>query len=193
MYTRTYINAHVRYSQKYNTSATTLQHARLKINTYVQGHDESTLASHRSRTASNQASYLLPHIKPFHKILDIGCGPGTITCDFANLVPDGSVIGIDASSEVITSAQAEAESRNLKNVTYRVGSAHELPFDDETFDVVHCHAVLVHLAEPAKAVREMRRVCKIEGTLRLENRIGGLLLFFLLMRDLRVGWMGIGI
>ena len=47
------------------------------------------------RTAQACATHLLPYIKPNHQILDIGCGPGSITIGLAALVPDGEVIGID--------------------------------------------------------------------------------------------------
>ena len=62
---------------------------------YTHGHHESVLRSHTWRTAANSAAYLLPSLKPHMKILDIGCGPGTITADLAALVPDGQVTGVD--------------------------------------------------------------------------------------------------
>lgn len=136
----------------------------MSVTTYTQGHDASTLQSHQSRSAEKQADYLLPHIKPTSHILDVGCGPGTITCDFAKHTPDGSVIGVDYSSEVIEKAQAEATSRGCgENVSFQVATAHKLPFQDESFDIVHCHAVLVHLPDAPGVLREMRRVCKTGG------------------------------
>ena len=58
--------------------------------TYIHGHHESVLRSHTSRTAANCAGYLLPSLRPHMRILDIGCGPGTITADLAKLVPQGA-------------------------------------------------------------------------------------------------------
>ena len=50
---------------------------------YTHGHHESVLRSHRWRTAENSAAYLLPHLGPARTLLDVGCGPGTITADLA--------------------------------------------------------------------------------------------------------------
>ena len=58
--------------------------------TYIHGHHESVLRSHTSRTAANCAGYLLPSLRLHMRILDIGCGPGTITADLAKLVPQGA-------------------------------------------------------------------------------------------------------
>ena len=61
--------------------------------TYLHGHHDSVLRSHRWRTAENSAGYLLPRLAPDARVLDVGCGPGTITADLAALVPDGDVTG----------------------------------------------------------------------------------------------------
>jgi SAM-dependent methyltransferase len=109
--------------------------------TYLHGHHDSVLRSHRWRTAENSAGYLLPQLRPDARVLDVGCGPGTITADLAALVPDGDVTGIDAVDGVLAEAQREAERR----------------------DVVHAHQVLQHLTDPVAALREMRRVCRPGG------------------------------
>ena len=119
-----------------------------QVTSYLQDHDSATLESHRSRTASRIASHLLPYLKPNSKILDIGCGPGTITCDFAGFCPRGQIIGIDYSAEVIEEAKKEGERRGIKNVRFEVGDVNGLKFEHESFDVVHCNAVLVHLPDP---------------------------------------------
>ncbi len=63
--------------------------------TYTHGHHESVLRSHRWRTAANSAAYLLPYLRPGQDLLDIGCGPGTLTGDLARAVSPGRVVGID--------------------------------------------------------------------------------------------------
>ena len=135
------------------------------VTTYIQGHGPSTVASHQSRSAAKQAGYLLSHITPTSHILDVGCGPGTITCDFAALAHASTVIGVDYSDDVLATARNEASKRGLSNVDFQSGSAFELPFEDGTFDVVHCHALLVHLPNAPAAVKEMRRVLKPNGYL----------------------------
>src|SRR5215471_20884375 len=69
--------------------------------TYLHGHHDSVLRSHRWRTAENSAGYLLPRLAPDARVLDVGCGPGTITADLAARVPGGHVTGIDAAADVL--------------------------------------------------------------------------------------------
>ncbi len=109
----------------------------------------------------NSAGYLLPHLSSTTALLDVGCGPGTITCDFAERVD--SVIGIDVANDVLEKARSEADERALTNVSFEVGSVHELRFADDTFDVVHAHQVLQHLTDPVAAIGELVRVTKPGG------------------------------
>lgn len=133
--------------------------------TYTSGHHESVLRSHNWRTAANSAGYLLSSLRPDMKILDIGCGPGTITADLAALVPDGDVTGVDFEPKVLEEAQANANTRGLMNIRFHSGSIHALPYSDDIFDVVHAHQVLQHCGEPVKAIIEIRRVLKPDGIL----------------------------
>lgn len=128
---------------------------------YTHGHHESVLRSHRSRTAENSAAYLLPHLRPTDRLLDVGAGPGTITVDLAERVArvTATEIGED---ELGLSRQAVAE-RGVSNVDFRVADIHALPFDDDTFDVVHAHQVLQHVADPVQALRELARVTRPGG------------------------------
>ncbi len=131
---------------------------------YVHGHHESVLRSHRWRTAANSAGYLLPHLRAGQSLLDVGCGPGTITADLAHLV--GHVTALETSEEVLGLARSEITS---PNVAFAVGDVHSLSFADNTFDVVHAHQVLQHVADPVQALREMRRVCKPGGVVAVRD------------------------
>lgn len=131
--------------------------------TYTHGHHESVLRSHQRRTAKDSATYLLPHLKPGLSVLDIGCGPGTITADLAALVAPGPVTALDQAADVLSVARGEVERRNLSNVSFATADVHRLDFPDDTFDVVHAHQVLQHVADPVAALREMRRVCAPGG------------------------------
>lgn len=130
---------------------------------YTHGHERSALASHSARTAGNSAAYLLPHLKSGIQVLDIGCGPGTITLDLAALVKPGKVIGLDNVEAPLLAARAEAAARADTTTVFQVGDVLNLPFDDASFDVVHAHQVLQHLTDPVKALKEMMRVCKPGG------------------------------
>ena len=133
---------------------------------YTSGHHDSVLQSHKWRTAGNSAAYLLPHICADDlAILDVGCGPGTITMDFAEMVPNGEVVGLDPEPTVLGKARQAAIARGLKNVKFESGGVHALKYPDSTFDVVHAHQVLQHTGQPIEALREMRRILKTGGIL----------------------------
>ncbi len=129
--------------------------------TYTHGHHESVLRSHRWRTVENSAAYVAEHFVAGASVLDVGCGPGTITLDIAGRVRPGRVIGVDSSAAVIE--QARADAANVENVEFATGDIYTLDFDDASFDVVHAHQVLQHVPDPVGALREMRRVCKPDG------------------------------
>ena len=130
---------------------------------YTHGHHESVLRSHRWRTAENSAAYLLPHLSSGAAVLDLGCGPGTITADLASLVTPGRVTAVELTDSALELARAEIGRRGLTNVDFAVGDVHALDFPDDSFDVVHAHQVLQHVGDPVAALREMRRVAKPGG------------------------------
>jgi SAM-dependent methyltransferase len=128
--------------------------------TYTHGHHESVLRSHRWRTAENSAAYLLGHLAPGLAVLDVGCGPGTITADLARLVAPGRVTAVDIAEAALDEARRTA---GIDNVEFAVADVHALDFPDGSFDVVHAHQVLQHVGDPVAALREMRRVCRPGG------------------------------
>ncbi|WP_104167958.1 methyltransferase domain-containing protein [Arthrobacter sp. SX1312] len=128
---------------------------------YSHGHHPSVTAAHAMRTVTSSAAYLEPFLEAGMDLLDIGCGPGSITAGFADLVAPGWVTGIDRSADVV--AQASATHADVANVEFREGNVYDLDVPDESFDVVHAHQVLQHLADPVAALREMRRVVRPGG------------------------------
>jgi ubiquinone/menaquinone biosynthesis C-methylase UbiE len=130
---------------------------------YTHGHHDSVLRSHRWRTVRNSAAYLIPHLQAGQQVLDVGCGPGTITIDLARLVAPGNVVGLDNEPAPLEPARTDAQRQGVGNVSFAIGDVYQLDYPDGTFDVVHAHQVLQHLAEPVAALREMRRVCKTGG------------------------------
>ena len=134
---------------------------------YTHGHHESVLRSHRWRTAENSAAYLLPHLTPDALILDIGCGPGTITADLADRVPRGHVTGVDAAPDIVE--QARSLIRGRGNLDFAAGDVYALDYPAGAFDVVHAHQVLQHLGDPVKALREMRRVTRPGGLIAVRD------------------------
>lgn len=130
---------------------------------YTHGHHDAVLRSHRSRTAQNSAAYLLPHLLAGQRLLDVGCGPGTITADLATLVAPGEVVAVDREPEVLAEARAACDRAGIDNVTVETGDIYALAYPDDSFDVVHAHQVLQHLSNPMAALVEMKRVCRPGG------------------------------
>jgi SAM-dependent methyltransferase len=128
---------------------------------YTHGHHESVLRSHKWRTVANSAAYLAPHLTGGVRVLDVGCGPGTITADIGRLVAPGRVLGIDLSADVIADARGAAGGG--PNVAFAVGDLYRSDIPDASFDVVHAHQVLQHVADPIGALRQMKRVCAPGG------------------------------
>jgi ubiquinone/menaquinone biosynthesis C-methylase UbiE len=137
--------------------------------TYTHGHSEAVLRSHRWRTAENSAAHLLPHLTAGQSVLDIGCGPGTITCDLADRVAPGPVVGMDVADDVVAAAADEAARRGTTNVTFTTGDVYALDAADDTYDVVHAHQVLQHLTDPVAALRELRRVVTPDGVVAVRD------------------------
>ncbi|MFB7251037.1 class I SAM-dependent methyltransferase [Microbacterium sp. NPDC056234] len=129
--------------------------------TYTHGHHESVLRSHNNRTIANSAEYLRTHLAADASLLDVGAGPGTITVEFAERVAHVTATEI-GETELALSRRAAAD-RGLTNLDFSVEDVHALSFADDSFDVVHAHQVLQHVADPVQALREMGRVAKPGG------------------------------
>lgn len=136
---------------------------------YTHGHHESVLRSHRWRTAANSAAYLLPHLAPGQRLLDVGSGPGTITAELSALVTPGKTVALEINEVAANLTRAELARGELTDVEVVVGDVHALAFPDDSFDVVHAHQVLQHVADPVRALREMARVTKPGGLIALRD------------------------
>jgi SAM-dependent methyltransferase len=123
---------------------------------YVHGHAEAVLRSHRSRTVENSAAYLLPHLRPGLSVLDVGCGPGTITAGLARCVAPGEVTAIDPAPDVVGAAGRLVTAAGMQNVRVGIGDIYTLDGRTGPFDVVHAHQVMQHLPHPVDALRRMR-------------------------------------
>jgi ubiquinone/menaquinone biosynthesis C-methylase UbiE len=117
-----------------------------------------------TRRAEQQAAFVLPYLRPGMDLLDIGCGPGTITLGLAQAVAPGHVTGIDHDLQHIESARELAVDQGVTNVTFQKGDAFSLTFEDGTFDVAFENNMFTHLAQAAiDAAREAYRVLKPQG------------------------------
>jgi ubiquinone/menaquinone biosynthesis C-methylase UbiE len=130
---------------------------------YTHGHQPAVVAQHSLRTAESCAGYLLPHIKADHNVLDVGCGPGSISVGLARAVPAGSVHAIDIAEAVLDTARAAALDAGVTNVEFDTGDVYALTAEEGQYDIVHAHQVLQHVTRPVDALREMRRVTRSGG------------------------------
>ncbi|OQW30998.1 MAG: hypothetical protein A4E19_20755 [Nitrospira sp. SG-bin1] len=140
-----------------------------KHETYSAGYDPMVLQGLARRTAARDAAFFMPYLKSDMHVLDCGCGPGGISVTLAELVPQGRVVGIDIEDSQLEMGRREAQQREIGNVEFHHASLYALPFADGTFDAVLAHAVLYHLAEPMKALRELWRVLKPGGVIGLRD------------------------
>jgi ubiquinone/menaquinone biosynthesis C-methylase UbiE len=128
------------------------------LETYTHGHHESVVARHRQRTAAEAAAFLLPHLRSGMRLLDVGCGPGSITLGLAEAVTPGEVLAIDLSSDVLEEARGLAAEKGVANVRFERGDIHDLAYPDGSFDAVYAHQVLQHLPHPVDALGAVRRL-----------------------------------
>ena len=131
------------------------------MNRYSVGYDERTVRFLADRTAETHARFLLDYLAPGMDLLDGGCGPGTITKGLAAIVAPGRVVGVDRDQSQIALAQSLADSSSA--IEFRTDDLCHLTADDESYDVVFVHGVLEHIADPERAIFEIRRVLKLGG------------------------------
>lgn len=133
--------------------------------TYQLGHHPLIVARHARRTVETAAAFLLPFLEPGMRLLDVGCGPGSMTCGFAQRVAPGETVGIDPSADVIATAQSLAGATTARNLSFEVGSIYQPRFAAGTFDAVFTHQVMQHLRHPVDALRQMRALLVPGGVL----------------------------
>lgn len=100
-------------------------------------------------------------VKSTDVVLDVACGPGLVTCEFAKA--SEKVVGMDMTPAMIETARKRQVELGLNNLSWEIGDALHLPFEDQTFDVVITRYSFHHLLSPGLALAEMIRVCKPGG------------------------------
>ena len=125
------------------------------------------------RAAADYADFLLPHLEPDFRVLDVGCGSGTITLGLARTVSE--VVGVDLDDE-FADARHYAEKHNLANVDFQVGDVYALGFPTDHFDACLCHSMLETLDRPLDGLVEIGRVLKPGGVVGVASvEYGGLI------------------
>ena len=114
---------------------------------------------------------MLPRLKPGLRLLDFGCGPGTISVGLARAVAPGEMHGVDMAEAQIETAREMAASQGQDNAIFHVGDVTELQFEDNFFDVAHCRNVLMHVPDTAAVLSEVKRVLKPGGIIACREMI----------------------
>ena len=139
----------------------------------IVGYGEEMLQSLMRRSAENDAAYLMPHLKPGMRVLDLGCGPGALSMGLARAVDPGELHGLDIEASQVDIARALAASLQQENTVFQVGDATAMPFEDDFFDVAHCHDVLMHIPDTQAVLAEVMRVLKPGGIIACREMIVG--------------------
>ena len=138
---------------------------------YILGYSEEVMDMRNWRSAESCAAHLLPHLEAGFRILDFGCGNGSISMGLAKAVAPGELHGIDREESVIELARSAAAAGGYANANFHVGELTELPFEDNFFDAAHCHTVMLYVPDTQAALAEIKRVLKPGGILSCRERI----------------------
>lgn len=137
---------------------------------YAPGWTDDVLAMLSGRTAEDRGASVLANLSHGMRVLDVGCGPGTITIGLARAVgPTGRVVGVDRELSQVDLARRAARAAGAGGARFVQGSVYAIPLADDAVDVVVAHALFEHLAEPARALAELRRVVRDGGLVALTS------------------------
>ena len=137
----------------------------------LESFSEGILETSKRYTAQSHARHLLPHLRPGQRVLDFGCGPGTISVGLAKAVEPGELSGVDIKESQVEIARTVARFQGQRNAVFHVGDVLDLPFEDGFFDVAHGHDILMRVADAAAALAEVKRVLKPGGIIACREMI----------------------
>lgn len=152
---------------------------------YSAGYSPEIINDFQKRTIHQEALFFIKHLNNNMKVLDCGCGPGSISIGIADFLKKGTIILTDIEKRQLEIAKNEADKRNLDNIEYVQCDIYNLPFENSSFDAVFSHAVLQHLSNPQKAINEMYRILKPHGILGVRDDDADSLLIYPYTRKMK--------
>ena len=136
---------------------------------YTLGYSSQTVQRLQKRTAAKEAGFLLPHLSPSMRLLDCGCGPGSISIELAEAVAPGRVIGVDIEPNQYRSAWSQMAKHPETNLHFASADVYRLPFAANTFDAAFLHNVLSHLRRPLEVLKGIYRLLSPGGVIGISH------------------------
>ena len=146
---------------------------RSRPNIYTPGYGEAYMRYLNRHTLESRAAYIIPYLRPGLRVLDLGCAIGTISVGLAKAVEPGEMRGVDIEEHSIEAARDLAREIGQDNAIFDVGDATALDFEDNSFDLAHCHGLLNHVPDTAAALSEAKRVLKPGGVIACREIMSG--------------------
>ncbi len=136
---------------------------------YTLGYSSQTIQWLQRRTAAREAGFLLPHLSAGMRLLDCGCGPGSITAGLAEAVAPGQVVGVDIEPSQYESVWSQAAKRPEISLHFAVADVYSLPFVANFFDAAFLHNVLSHLQRPLEVLKGIYRLLSPGGVIGISH------------------------
>ena len=121
------------------------------------------------RSAETHAAFVLPLLQSDFRILEVGCGPGSITIGLATRVPRGVVVAIDWERSQVSLAKERAKELDISNIRFVVGDASGFHCEENNFDLVFSHALFEHLSDPETTLHHLRTYLRSGGLIALRS------------------------
>src|SRR5580704_10834319 len=127
-------------------------------------------ALHRVYSPAGRRVLQRAGLKPGMAVADLGCGVGATTRTLAELVgPSGSVTGIDVSAAQLEQGRMLCKAEGIANTIFVEAGATATGLPRNSFDLVYCRFLLLHLVDPADCLREMKEILRPGGILLVED------------------------
>lgn len=141
---------------------------------YTPGFGEEYTTFQLQLQAADTSAWLLEQLRPGHRVLDMGCGPGSITLGLAQAVaPGGQAVGVDMEESQLAIAKELAERHGVSNLVLTQGDIISMDLPEERYDAVHLHRVLTHVPDTSAVLYQAKRTLRPGGLLFCRDMITG--------------------